>query len=137
MRYILLFLFILLIALIIAFSDFVLLRLVRERMAEINDRARKAHHYRPISIPSVLMASLAFWVPPFYLLGDQHLLEFKIFATLLYWLLASVGLNFYIRMRSSQQTASASLPFLVSFAIASGLLLGPALSAIGSFMANR
>jgi hypothetical protein len=132
MRYVLLLLVVVLVIMLIAFTDFVLLRLVRKRITEINEQAQRSYQFRPITILKVMMVSLAFWVPPFYLLKDRYLLESKIFFTLIYWLIASICLNFYIRMRSSQKTASESLFFLILFAIISGILLLPTLTAISS-----
>jgi Na+/melibiose symporter-like transporter len=136
MRYVLLSLIVIFIVMLIAFTDFILLRLVRERITEINGHAHGSYRFRPITILNALMVSLAFWVPPFYLLKDGYLLEAKIFFTLIYWLASSICLYFYIRVRSSPKTAKESLVFLILFAIVSGMLLLPALTAINSLLGS-
>jgi hypothetical protein len=134
MRYILLFLVIILVVLLIAFSDFFLFQLVKRRIIEINAQAKRSFRYKPITIWNTLLAGLAFWGPPLFLLGDQYLLEVRIFLTLIYWLVVAGCLNFYLRMRASQKTATDSMPYLVAFALAGGLLLAPALTALFALM---
>ncbi len=123
-----------LLVVILDYSDFFLTRLIRNRITEINEHASRSFAYKPLSRPNLFITALLFWFPPFYLLGDNLILEYKIFITILYWTGVSILLIYYLRKRSSKKTARESLPFLISFAVASGLFLGPVFTAINAYL---
>ncbi len=127
-------LLVLILVVLLDYSDFFLTRFIRKRVGEINENALKSFGYKPINRLSLSMASLLFWLPPIYFISNSLLLEYKILVTILYWIVASTCHALYIRRNSSPTTAKQSLPFIISFAIGSGLFLGPVLGAVNALL---
>lgn len=123
-----------LLVILLDYSDFFLTRLIRDRIEKINNQAVQVFAYKPISILNTALTSLLFWLPPFYLLPDPLLLEYKIMLTIIYWAVVSICLTFYLRKKSSHKISLRALPFIVSFAVAGGVFLGPVLRAVNTLL---
>ncbi|MFP3983194.1 MAG: hypothetical protein ACLFV2_05830 [Desulfurivibrionaceae bacterium] len=123
-----------LLVIILDYSDFFLTRLIRDRIEKINNQAVRVFAYKPISILNTALTSLLFWVPPLYLLPEPLLLEYKIMVTIIYWAIVSTCLTFYLRKKSSHKISLQALPFIVCFAVAAGVFLGPVLKVVNTIL---
>ena len=120
----------LLLVYLLAYTDFVLTRKLKERIAAINQQGRQAHAYRPLNWPLAAGLALLFWVLPILLLGPGLYLEYRVFLTLVIWGLLGGALYGYLFRRTGRKLARQTLVLLLAFALACGLLLGPILIAL-------
>ncbi|MFU8818794.1 MAG: MFS transporter [Desulfurivibrio sp.] len=118
----------LLLVYLIAYTDFVLTRKLKERVAAINTAAWRGYSHRPLNWPLAAGLALLFWGMPVFLLTPDLYLEYQIILTLAIWLLLAGGLYWYLRQRTSIRLAGQALLLLLAFAVVSGLLLGPLFS---------
>lgn len=119
---------------LLAYTDFVLSRKLKERIAAVNAHGERFYHYKPLSAAKVAGLSLLYWGIPSFLISPALYLEYRLGFTLLTWAGLTAGLDFYLRWRTSRQTARQALPLLVAAAIAAGLLLGPLLAALSRLL---
>jgi len=115
---------------LLAYTDFVLSRQLKERIAAVNAHGESFYHYTPLSAAKVAGLSLLYWAIPSFLISPALYLEYRLGLTLLAWAGLTSGLYYYLRRRTSRQTARQALPLLLGAAIAAGLLLGPLLAAL-------
>lgn len=134
MRFILGLFVVLLLVIILDYTDSFLTRWVRNRMSEINNRSLRSFAYKPLNRLIILIMSLLFWLPPIYLLDKKLFLEYKIIITITYWVGLSFALAFYIRKKSSRKTTREALPFIIFFSVAGGMILGPLLAAVKALL---
>jgi|GEM_PF-6538701 len=118
----------LLLVYLIAYTDFVLSRRLKERVAAINTAADRESSFRPLNWPLAAGLALLFWGLPVFLFTEDLYLEYKLILTLVLWSLTAGGLYGYLRHRASARLAGQALPLLLAFAVACGLPLGPLFS---------
>lgn len=120
----------LLLVYLLAYTDFVLSRKLKERVTEINAHGERFYRFRPLNIARVAVLSLLFWLIPIFLISPQWYLEYRLGLTILVWALLAAGAYCYLYLRTSPRTARQALPLLLGFAVAAGLLLGPLFSTL-------
>lgn len=123
----------LLLVYLIAYTDFVLSRLLKERLRMINEAGWRNYSLRPVNWWLAVGLALLYWLPS-VLLPAALYLEYRIMLTLLIWALLGGGLYWYLIQRTSIRLARQALPLLLAFAIAAGLLLGPLFNAIKDWL---
>ncbi len=110
---------------LIAYTDFVLSRKLKERVAALNESGRREYSFRPCNWPLATGLALFFWAVPGLLPRPALYLEYRIMLTLLAWGAAIGLLRWYLRHRTNAELARRTLPLLAAFALASGPLLAP------------
>lgn len=109
--------------LFLAYSDFYFTRRVKASIATINDNAEESFNFRPLALPIFTAMSLLFWIPSYYILACNLLLEYRLLLTLLYCAVVTGCVYSYYRRRASAHIAWQSLPFLLGFAIITGIII--------------
>ncbi|MDF1614854.1 MFS transporter [Desulfurivibrio dismutans] len=110
---------------LIAYTDFVLSRKLKERVTAINDQGWRSYSHRPLSWPLAAGLALGCWVVPGLLPRQTLYLEYRILLTLLVWGIIAGVLYWLLKRRTDAKLAGQALPLLMAFAVISGLLLAP------------
>lgn len=110
---------------LIAYTDFVLSRKLKEQAAAINNLGWREYSHRPLSWPLAAGLALFCWAVPGLLPRQALYLEYRIILTLLAWGLVAGVVYWYLRRRTDAPLARRALPLLLIFALATGLLLAP------------
>lgn len=116
--------------LLLAYSDLYFTRRIKEKIAGINHNAEERYNFRPLGILHFALTSLLLWVPSYYLLTRSLLLEYRLLLTVVYWGGAAVGLYTYGRQKASPAMAWQSLPFWLGFALIAGIVILPCMAGI-------
>ncbi|MFH7319455.1 MFS transporter [Desulfurivibrio sp. D14AmB] len=124
----------LLLVYLIAYTDFVLSRRLKERVKAINTTGWRQFSFRPLNWPLAAALALLFWGLPVLLPAEDLYLEYKLILALFLWSLAAGGFYGYLRHRTSARLAGQALPLLLLFAVACGVLLGPLFSILKKIM---
>lgn len=135
MRIILILLVSLLLLSILFLSDFFLSNLIRKKIEECNTESAKHAGFTAISPYKTAFFASLFWLIPLSLLPESLKLEYRVGATLLYWLLLSFSLFTYLHKRTTSQLAKKSLPFWLTPAFLSGFLFVPIFVLLKDFFA--
>lgn len=115
----------LLLVYLLAYTDFVLSRKLKEQVAAINEQGWRLYSFRPLSWPLAVGLALAGWTVPGLLPRQALYLEYRILLTLLAWAVLAGALYWYLQRRTDAGLAGRALPLLLGFMIVSGLLLAP------------
>ncbi|MDZ7641220.1 MAG: MFS transporter [Desulfurivibrio sp.] len=118
---------------LIAYSDFVLSRQLKERLAAINAAGWRGYTCKPLNWPLAIGLSLWCWAPPLLLLDQSLYLEYRLILTLAFWGATAGGLHWHLARRTTPRLARQALPLLLAFALVSGLLWGPLLNLLDKF----
>lgn len=126
----------LLIVYLLAYADFVLSRKIKKQVIEINAHSQHFYGYRPFTPAKVAALSLLFWLVPSFLISPQLHLEYRLALTIMAWSLLALVAHYYLKRRTSTQTARQASPLLLAAAIIAGILLWPLLSALRRLLIN-
>lgn len=110
---------------LIAYTDFVLSRKLKERVARINELGRRGYSFRPLNWPLAAALAVSCWAVPGLLPRSLLYLEYRILLTLLAWGAAAWALRRYLLGRTDSELARQALPLLLAFALVAGLPLAP------------
>lgn len=130
-------LILILVFVILAYSDFFLKRKIIQKIKETNDESRESYDYIPIKLVILIVFSAICWIPVSYMLFSLTiLLEYKIIILVTYLLITSSLLYLHISKKSSKEIARKSLPILVFISIAFGLIFIPFWAVLKSYLGN-
>lgn len=125
---------VILLFLLLAYSDLYFTRRVKEAIATINDNAERQFNFRPLTVVLFTVMSLLFWIPSYYIISLNLLLEYRLLLTFVYCGVITGCVYSYCRHRASARIARQALPFLLVFAFITGLVILPIMAGIHALL---
>ena len=117
-------LIIILVFIILAYSDFVLTKIIKQKIYKTNEESRKSFNFVPVNRINVIGFSTIFWVPVFYISTVLDIyLEYKIIVIVTCLLIISSLSYLYIFKKTSQKIAKESLPLIILFSLPGGIII--------------
>ena len=117
-------LIIILVFIILAYSDFFLSKIIKQKIYKTNEESRKSFNFVPVNRINVIGFSTIFWVPVFYISTILNIyVEYKIIIIVTYLVIISSLSYLYIFNKTSKKIAKESLPLIVFFSIPCGIII--------------
>ena len=107
-----------------AYSDFVLTKIIKQKNYKTNEESRKSFNFVPVNRINVIGFSTILWVPVFYISTVLDIyLEYKIIVIVTCLLIISSLSYLYIFKKTSQKIAKESLPLIILFSLPGGIII--------------